>query len=1113
MKRFLKLVRFELTYYLRSMSPWIYFSIMAFMAFLMMVIFAGAFPDVTAAIEGTDGTVFVNSPHVLLILISMFGLFGTLVVAAVAGNAGYRDFAFNMHPLTFTTPTTKFEYVASRYIGTVVVNTLVMSGVAVGLWFGSIMPFVAAERIGPTMFGAYLRPYLVIVLPNILFASAIFLSMAMLTRKRMPHYIGGAGLLLGYMLSRAFLGQLEAKWIAAFTDPFGIGSIRLATEYWTPIEKNTMLLEFSGWVLINRAFWVGLAIAIVVFCVWRFKFSFSASEGSRRKKKDGLEPVAPQTSRLPVDVPAVRQVFGVRAVFPQFRTMTRRAFGEVIASPFFVAILAGAVLFLVLNAMQLETVFGTRTWPMAWKVIEVLGGSFSLFVVILIVLYSGELVWRERDLKLDQVVDATPTPSWIGFVSKLTALLGMVVLLLVAVTLAGMLTQSLLGFFRFEPLLYAQKLMGMQFLDYTLLCVMALSIHTIVNHKYTGHFILVLFFVGVDLLPLMGFEHSMLQYGSDLGTTYSDMNSHGWYLGPFLWFKLYWGGVAVLMAVMSNLLWPRGVDGRVRQRFHSAKLRIRAATMAVAVIGGVLALGAGGFVYYNTNVRNTYRSSGETSEMRAQFEKDYKQYDGLAQPRIVAVVLEVDLFPESGDVLTRGTQQLVNKTDEPIERIHVGLIEGVIVKRFEFDVPATLEHDDPLGYFIYALDPPLEPGATITAHFDLEYRRKGFSHNIQNSVVKNGTFVNSSILPSYGYDSGQELVLDRARKKYDLEPKERMLDLDDPEGRLNNYISRDADWVDFEVVVSTVPDQIALSPGYLQREWEENGRRYFHYKMDAPILNFFSFLSADYVVERDQWNDVAIEVYYHPGHEFNVAGMIESVKKSLEYFSREFSPYQHRQLRILEFPRYASFAQSFPNTIPYSESIGFIARIKDEDIDYPFYVTAHEVAHQWWAHQVIGGNLQGSTVLSETLSQYSALMVMEREYGKDKIRRFLEYELDMYLRGRSAERKKEVPLLRAENQGYIHYRKGSVIMYGLRDVIGEEAVNRALRNFVSEWGFQGPPYPTSRDLYQALQAETPEDLLPWLADLFEHITLYENRALTATSTPTDDGRFEVTIAF
>ena len=118
---------------------------------------------------------------------------------------------------------------ASRWIGAVVVNVVVLCGISFGLWLGTIMPFVEADRLGPQMLAAYVQPYLLIILPNVLFTSAIFLSMAMLTRKRMPHYIGGAALLLGYMLSQTLLSDLNTKWIAALTDPFGIGPLRLAT--------------------------------------------------------------------------------------------------------------------------------------------------------------------------------------------------------------------------------------------------------------------------------------------------------------------------------------------------------------------------------------------------------------------------------------------------------------------------------------------------------------------------------------------------------------------------------------------------------------------------------------------------------------------------------------------------------------------------------------------------------------------------------------------------------------------------------------------------------------------------------------------------------------------
>src|SRR5690606_543610 len=199
--------------------------------------------------------------------------------------------------------------------------------------------------------------------------------------------------------------------------------------------------------------------------------------------------------------------------------------------------------------------------------------------------------------------------------------------------------------------------------------------------------------------------------------------------------------------------------------------------------------------------------------------------------------------------------------------------------------------------------------------------------------------------------------------------------IDDPAGRGANYLTDSGDWMEFETIVSTSADQIALAPGYLQREWTEDGRRYFHYRSEAELLPFFSWLSADWQVERDRWNDVAIEVYHHPAHHWNVARMIDAAQKSLEYFSREFSPYQFRQFRVLEFPAYQSFAQASAWPSPYSEARGFTAELRDaEDIDYVSYATAHDSAHQWWAHQAVGANVQGATMRSESLAQYSALM-------------------------------------------------------------------------------------------------------------------------------------------
>jgi aminopeptidase N len=390
---------------------------------------------------------------------------------------------------------------------------------------------------------------------------------------------------------------------------------------------------------------------------------------------------------------------------------------------------------------------------------------------------------------------------------------------------------------------------------------------------------------------------------------------------------------------------------------------------------------------------------------------------------------------------------------------------------------------------------------------------RGFGNDTgQTLVVENGSFFNSALLPSFGY-STQRTVQDRnERREQGLEPAPRMRDLDDPVGREHHYISDDGHWIDFEATFCTAPDQVGLAPGYLVREFERDGRRCFEYAMDRKILPFFAFLSARWEVTRGEYNGLPIEVYHHPAHHWNVQRMIESVRDSLAYYEANFSPYQHRQVRIIEFPGYSSFAQAFPNTIPYSEAIGFIADLRDpDDIDYVYYVTAHEIAHQWWAHQVISADVQGSTVMVESLAQYSALMVMEREYGRAHMRRFLRAELDRYLGGRGGESREELPLYRVENQPYVHYRKGSLVFYRLREEIGEDTLNRALKKFLTDKGYQQPPYTTSKELLDYIRAEAGPQHEQLIVDLFEKISFYDNRVVAARSVKREDGKYEVTL--
>jgi ABC-type transport system involved in multi-copper enzyme maturation permease subunit len=1115
------ILRFELRYYFRRVSTYLYFGIFFAFAFLMINAIGGAWESVNMAVGGSSGTVRVNSPYVLTVIAGVVGLFTVLVTAALLGNAVYRDYEAGIHPLFFTTPISKWSYLGGRFAGATLANAFIVSSIPLGMMAASAMPYLDRHRFGPFVLLAYFQSYLLLLLPNLLVTGAIFFALAATTRQMMANYLGGALMLVGYLLAGNLAANMENERLAAMIDPFGVITYQFVTKYWTPAERNAALIPLQYEFVLNRFLWLAVAIVVLALAAWRFRFSHSAGARRRRGRAAAAAAAAdapyaaPSRLHLPVTSPA----FGLRADLHQYWSLTVRSFWSIVANRYFFAILGAGLLFLVVSADEVGKLYGTTTWPVTYEVVEVLGGIFSVFVLIIITFYAGDLVWRERDVQINQVQDAMPVSSWVPLAAKFTALVLMVVVLQAVIMAAGVVTQAVKGYTRFEPALYLQMLFGLQFADYVLLVAFVVLVHVLANHKYMGHLIVVLYFVFGMFAGQMGIEHNLVTYGSDPGMTYSDMNRFGPFLAPFWWFKAYWAGWALLFAVASNLFWVRGQDLGGAWRVRLARARLRRPQYVTAAIAIVLIATLGGFIFYNTNVLNAFDTSTDAERSSVAYERSYKQYEQLPQPRITGVRLAVDLFPREQDLVARGEYQLANRSQSPIGAVHVRVLPDADIRRMEFSSAAQQTHaDSDRGYYIYTLGTPLPPGASMQLRFELAYMSEGFENTVSNTqVVENGTFVNSLIMPAFGYDPRGELSEEVTRRKYGLAPKPRMPALEDEAARRNNYISTDADWVDFEATVSTTPDQIALAPGYLQRDWVENGRRYFHYRMDAPILHFYSFLSARYAIQRDRWQgpsgeDVAIEVYYHPGHEYNVARMIDAVKKSLACFTAAFGPYQHRQVRILEFPRYARFAQSFPNTIPYSEAIGFIARIeKPDDIDYPFYVTAHEVAHQWWAHQVIGANVQGATVLSETLSQYAALLVMEREYGPHLMKRFLKYELDGYLTGRGFERQKELPLLRVENQQYIHYRKGSVAMWALRDYMGEDALNAALAKFVAEHKFKGPPYPTSRDLVNVIRAAAPPEVRYVVDDLFEHITLYDNRTREATVTATPDGRYRVAI--
>jgi ABC-2 type transport system permease protein len=1108
----MRLAAFELRQQLRRVSTWVYFGASFLIAFFVSAATAGAWPS----LELDTPILLANSPLRIANTLLMMASLGVVVTAALAGNAVYRDFQTGIHPLFFTTPTSKAAYLGGRWLGAVAANLLILLGAPLGMMAAPLWPTVEAGRVAPFDLGAYAVSFAVLVVPTVLLTAAIFVSLAAVTRRMLPNYVGGMVLLLGWAVAAVMLTAVDEEWPARLLDPFAVSTLSRATRYWTVAEQNRAQIPLDRWMIGNRLLWMGVGLAVFALGARAFRFAH-VPERRREAQERVRRQVAEAAPAEPLAVPTVRRDFSARARREQLAAETRRAVREVVANGWFPLIIAICLFFVAVTSSEMGTLYGTRTFPVTYQVLDSLSGSFGLFVLIIITFYSGELVWNERELRSAQIHDSLPVPDWIPLAARLLGLMGVVAALMAAVMVLGVMIQLARGWTRFDFGVYLRELFLMHLLGFYLpLVVLSVLVQTVVNHKYVGHFIMLGYYVALAVVSSR-VEHHALVYGTTPSVLYSDMNGYGHAWVAFTWFALYWGLVALLLAALTNLLWVRGQGEGVRRRLRLARLRLTRPLLAASAVAVVLVLATGGFIVYNTNVLNDFETRREGRDVQVEYEELYKRYEWVPQPRLTRARLSVDLYPDRRDLRIRGTYRLVNRTAVPIDSVHVDVLNSLTVREMAFGRPSRrVWGDRARGYYIYRLDAPLAPGDSVEMRFHLEHDERGFENDPQyGPVVGNGTFFNSQYLPKIGYNAEGEIADPTDRARAGLPPRPRAASLHDRRARTRNFVSYDADWIDFEATVSTSADQVAVAPGVLEREWREGGRRHFRYRMDAPMLNFYAFLSARYAVRRDAWVDlargdtVAIEVYHHPEHAFNVERMVRSVKASLAYYTREFGPYQHRQVRIFEFPRYAAFAQSFANTIPYSESIGFIADVKGDDLDYPFFVTAHEVAHQWWGHQVAPANVQGAAMLSETLAEYSALMVMEKEYGREQIGRFLRHELDGYLRGRGTERLGETPLYRVEGQAYIHYNKGALAMYALRDYVGEQAVNRALRAFLDEQRLKGPPYPTSLDLLRHLRAAVPDSLRGVVRDLFERVTLWDNRAVSATARPVFGGRWEV----
>ncbi|MCB1606462.1 MAG: hypothetical protein KDI71_05755, partial [Xanthomonadales bacterium] len=1023
----LKILRFELRLQLRQPLFWI------LCLGSLAVGLALASSDIGVQIHGGHGIGLRNAPIVVLRLMPVVSLLALFPMAALIGGAALRDLELDAISLFLSKPIEPVQYLLGRFGGAMLLSLgMLLCGVA-GLFASNFMPWQPAARLGPVEPWSYLYGSAVIIVPNLLIMGSMLFAVAAWSRRQTAVYLAAALMIAAQDVTEALAFGLHAPLLSSLLEPSSVVAIEMVTRFWTMTEQARLLPPVLGPLGANRLLWMGLALGLLLVGVRRFSVQPAARRRTRRASASLAEAgrgkgpsIAPQGAfRKPLMPPAWRQ----------FLVQTRLELSEVVArAPFLVLSLFGLIFVLVI-ALNIGSHDGIAAYPRTEYMLRAINMAGKLILPLMLIIYAGELVHSQRQLRIADLYDASPVANLTLLAAKLTALLSIAVLFLGCAGLLTVLLQLARGYYEIAP---GQYLIGLALalLAQIPVLAIALTVQLLMRHKLTALLVSAGLIGSAMLLPRLGWEDTTYRVATVSELHYSAFAGYGPYLKPYLVSAGYWLGWSMAAVWAAWLLWPRGRDAALLQRLREGRRWLNRGNQGALAVALLLVAVSGGWWIKATRIDHTYLDKTAREARAARYEQQYRVYAGQLLPSVAAVSLDVALYPGQRGAHLRGRYQLSNHGDQPISRLPFTLspqwVEGALpvtggIELTDLQAPGHRMslRDDDLGFYVLESDQPLAPGAGIEVTFEVEVDHRQFRNGAQNFLLlNNGSFFASgSLLPILGYAAGNELQDPKRRSHFQLPPLRRAAVRGDPVASMRSYI--DADWIDWDATISTASDQIVIAPGKLLREWREGDRRYFHFRSEQPLSHLLPIISARYQVRREHFEGVDIELYFDPAHAVNIDRFLQITKASLHYLGEHFGPYPHEQLRIAEIPGYhGRIAFSFAQVIAFSESWGYSLDLSEADYDPLAAVLTHEVAHQWWNHQLLPADTQGATFIAETLCQYAAAMIMRQLGGEAAVDRFSEIHRELYLRGRSAEQIAEMPLAQVENQGYVHYGKG-----------------------------------------------------------------------------------------
>lgn len=373
-------------------------------------------------------------------------------------------------------------------------------------------------------------------------------------------------------------GQTQLLSFRVLADPFGMSAYMASSRYFTAAELNAGMVPVTDLMLLSRLLWVGVSIALLALTYHLFRFSDRGmSRWQQRKLRRQVAMEAPSSAAgAATQITRLAQPrFDSRTALKQFVARTGMEARYILKSPAFLILLTIAFAVTLLNLLAAPGWNGVALYPLTSVSAPIIEASFDTVLIIIATFYSGELVWRERERNIHEIIDATPLPAWALMLPKMLGLALVLFTILLVGMAVGILVQLLEGGVNVAPGEYLLWYLIPGGVDAVVIAALAVFVSALSPSKYAGWGVMLLYIILLFSGSSLGLEHPLFLYGKVPALTLSDMAGTGNVWEAAWWFRLFWAAAAALLLVAVHLLWPRGTEQRLKPRLRQIPARLR----------------------------------------------------------------------------------------------------------------------------------------------------------------------------------------------------------------------------------------------------------------------------------------------------------------------------------------------------------------------------------------------------------------------------------------------------------------------------------------------------------------------------------------------------------